>query len=118
MFSNDREDDRHKAVEFGISFDGRSQHYREYLGDKLADPLNLAEREAARPNARTGSAVEPEWLAVQVHEPTAAEQVEMMELSITFDGRHYRYDDYYYERLADARQCALSSRMNINTGSG
>ena len=108
MFNNDREDDRHKAAELGISFDSRGSHYREYLDER---------HDEARGSRRTASDVEPEWLSAD--ELSEAEQAQMSELGIRFDGRHYHYGDYHYERYADARDYAILSNPQLNsTGSG
>lgn len=39
----------------------------------------------------------------------------MAELGITFDGRSYRYEDYRYDRLADAINYAQLMRVRAGT---
>ena len=102
MFNNDREDDRHKAAELGISFDSRGNHYREYLDER---------HDQTRGSRQTASDVEPEWLSA--NEPSEAEQAQMAELGISFDGRHYHYGDYHYECFADARDYAILSNPQL-----
>lgn len=88
-------------AESGVAFDGRSYWYRQYRYDKLADALAYARLDGARPAAMQAEAGDQHpWQEAEV--PTTATQRLMVELEITFDGRYYRYDEYHYDRFADA----------------
>lgn len=92
-------EERRRIIRYGIGFDGRFYRYREYRYDRLADALNYAELDIAR-TGRPPLQAQGEWLAPL--RPTAEEQEQMASLGIAFDGKHYLYDGYRYERCSDA----------------
>jgi hypothetical protein len=92
--------DSNEMAETGVGFDGRSYRYQDYSYDFLPDALAYAKLDRSRPSYRAEAYVEPQWREAEV--PTAAQQKLMKELGITFDGRHYLYFEYRYDRCADA----------------
>lgn len=103
---NQIEDDRRREVEkrqmaeLGVAFDGRYYRYKEYRYDNLSDALNYAQLDRSRPTYRAEPYTQSQH--VEPEQPTDEEQRLMVELSITFDGKWYRYDDYRYDHFVDA----------------
>lgn len=89
------------ASALDISFDGRAYHYREYSYDRLADALNYAKLDRAKP----GFCDEPaprHWK--QWYGPTPEDRLQMAAHGIAYDyesGRYF-YGPYRYELLAAA----------------
>ncbi|HZX32307.1 MAG TPA: hypothetical protein VFF03_13230 [Rhodocyclaceae bacterium] len=92
-------EERRRIIRYGIGFDGRCYRYREYRYDRLADALRYAELDSAR-SGRPPLQAPGEWLAP--HRPTAEDREVMASLGIAFDGKHYLYDGYRYDRCGDA----------------
>lgn len=86
------------ATAAGISFDGRAYHYREYSYDQLADALNYAKLDRARPGFREDAA--RNWK--QWHGPTPEEQLRMAAHGISYERGHYCYGPYRYDLLSAA----------------
>lgn len=100
-------DERQRAAELGISFDGRHYHYREFRYDRLADALAYARRErSGPPHPPRGEA--SQWAAPV--ELTDAERRQMAEFGITFDGTAFHYGPYRYDTLSDACNYARLTR--------
>ena len=86
------------AAAAGISFDGRAYHYQEYSYDRLADALNYAMLDRARPGVRAD--VTRNWR--QWTGPTPEEQQQMAAHDITYERGHYCYGPYRYDLLSAA----------------
>lgn len=100
------DDERQRAAELGISFDGRLYHYRGYRYDRLDDALAYARRD--RSGAPYTGETPPQWAAPM--EPTDAERRQMAEFGITFDGTSFHYGPYRYDTLSDACNYARMKR--------
>lgn len=98
------EAERREMAPLGIGFDGRYYRYEEYRYDLCSDAVNYARLDRSRRGCRTEHDVQPQWTAPG--KPTEDERRVMADLGITFDGTHYRYLDYRYDRLPDAMNYA------------
>lgn len=110
------DNEKRQMAELGVTFDGRGYCYREYRYDLLSDALSYARQDHASSSYQEEDAAAPQstqW--VEPEKPTEAERQLMARLAITFDGKHYRYRDYRYDRLADAIHYAELTRL---TGAG
>lgn len=87
------------AATLGISFDGRAYHYRDYTYDHLADALNYATLDHARPGFRPQAAPH-QWK--QWAEPTPQERAQMNAHGIGYDRGRYSYGPYRYDALEAA----------------
>lgn len=94
------EEERHRLGAAGVGFDGRKYRYKSFSYDKSTDALNYSHLDRVRHGSESESKDLPEWLDAIV--PTDAERLQMKRLGITFDGKHYRYQEYSYDRVADA----------------
>lgn len=94
------EADAAQMSELNVRFDGRTYRYGQYCYDVLKDALAYARLDQGRgPLGMPGEEL-PVWTPPVM--PTGDEQQQMDRLEITFDGRHYHYQNYRYDRLADA----------------
>lgn len=96
------------SVHDKIMFDGRYYRYKSYRYDFLADACNYARLDATRPTSLTAPEGHRKW--TEAAKPTAVEAQTMADLNITFDGKYYRYDQYRYDRFADAVNYAQLQR--------
>jgi hypothetical protein len=87
------------AAAFGISFDGRAYHYREYSYDRLADALGYARLDRTRPGFREDATPRrwKQWVG-----PTPEEQLHMAAHGIVHEHGHYYYGPYRYDLLSAA----------------
>lgn len=106
--SGESEPDRAHAMTLGISFDGTQYRYREFKYDRLRDALAYAALDAARGGAHPSMSDPAEWLDRRV--PAASDEESMRQARITFEGGRYRYQDFRYDRLADAIQYARNQK--------
>ncbi|MEW6369526.1 MAG: hypothetical protein AB1584_01215 [Pseudomonadota bacterium] len=92
------------ATALGISFDGRAYHYGSYSYDRLADALDYAEHDRARPGFQGEPAPQQwrQWLG-----PTPDEQARMTAHGIVYARGYYCYGPYRYEQLAAALDYAV-----------
>jgi hypothetical protein len=107
MFGNDRANDRHKAAEFGISFDSTGNDYRRSHYDRLPEPR------CRPPSASAGDSGER---AKAAHEDAGS--TALSELGVSFDGKYYRFAGLRYARFADARDNALRAQDTVSSQSG
>ncbi|NEX64646.1 hypothetical protein [Noviherbaspirillum galbum] len=94
------EEDQLELTKLGIGFDGHYYRYGAYRYERCADAVNYARLERSRPGYQERNHPEPLWLEPPT--PTVADQHNMSELAVSFDGKSYRFDGYRYDRLADA----------------
>jgi len=106
------------ALAFGISFDGRAYHYREYSYDRLADALDYAKLDRAKPGFREERAPRhwKQWFG-----PTPEDRLQMAAHGIGYESGYYCYGPYRYELLAAAlnyarREPGLSRRTASDNG--
>lgn len=88
---------------FGLSFDGRTWHYRQYSYDRFADALDYAQLDRARPGLREESAPQDwqHWCG-----PTSQDQLQMAAHGIVYERGRYSYGPYRYDLLATALEYA------------
>lgn len=89
-----------QAMRLGISFDGYQFHYREFKYDRIPDAVAYAQLEAGRGDAQAAVTNLAAWLDRPC--PSEDDQKAMKRYGIRFEGNRYRYQDFYYDRLADA----------------
>ena len=94
------EEERHRLGGAGVGFDGRKYRYKSYSYDKSTDALNYSRLDRTRLGSESETKDPPEWVDAIV--PTGAERQQMEKMGITYDGKHYRYKEYRYDRVADA----------------
>jgi hypothetical protein len=87
------------AAAFGISFDGRAYHYREYSYERLADALAYARQDRARPGFREDTTPR-QWQ--QWAGPTPEERLHMAAHGIVYAHGYYCYGPYRYDLLSAA----------------
>jgi hypothetical protein len=91
------------ASALGICFDGRAYHYREYTYDRLADALNYAKVDRARP----GFCADPTpHIWKQWPGPTPDDQLQMAMHGIRYESGRYCYGPYHYDVLCAALEYA------------
>ncbi len=103
------ENEQRRMAGSGVTFDGHSYRYREYRYDLLSDALSYARLDPSRSTYQKAATTSSQW--IEPEKPTEAEQQQMARLAITFDGKHYRYRDYRYDRLVDAIDYAELTRV-------
>jgi hypothetical protein len=94
------ESEKLQSLGAGVTFDGRRYKYLEYQYDILKDALNYSLLDRAKASHKMPIDVQMEWK--EPHTPSIADKLDIDRLSITFDGRYYRFKDYRYDNLADA----------------
>ncbi|GAB2847011.1 hypothetical protein GCM10027277_13780 [Pseudoduganella ginsengisoli] len=87
------------AAALGVSFDGRTYHYRQYSYEQLADALDYARRDRAKPGFRE-DATPYYWR--QWASPTPEERLQMARHGIAYEQGHYCYGPYRYDTLSAA----------------
>ncbi|WP_151638879.1 hypothetical protein [Noviherbaspirillum aerium] len=87
--------------ELHVRFDGRTYRYGQYCYDVLKDALAYARLDQGR-SAQTGAPDDEASAWTPPMMPSESEQRQMDQLQVRFDGRHYHYQSYRYDRLADA----------------
>lgn len=87
------------AAAFGISFDGRAYHYEQYSYEQLADALQFARLDQARPGSSEDRRPR-NWR--QWSEPTPQERLQMAAHGIVFERGYYLYGPYRYDLLSAA----------------
>lgn len=87
------------ALALGICFDGRTYHYRDYSYDRLADALDYARLDHARPGFR-GDPAPHQWKTWRG--PSPEERASMAAHGISYQNGYYRYGPYRYDQLAAA----------------
>jgi len=99
---------------------GMQDHYLEAYSrvEALELQLERLRQEGARASARTaeraGAVLPDEPLAAEAAPDAPGERARLMaQLSIAHDGRHYRYDRYRYDHLADALDYARLQRSEL-----
>jgi hypothetical protein len=108
------ESERLQILEAGVTFDGRRYKYLEYQYDILSDALNYSLLDRAKSSHKMPIDVQMVWK--EPHTPSMADKLDMDRLSITFDGRYYRFKDYRYDNLTDACSYAkLKSLVRLRT---
>ena len=91
------------AASLGVSFDGRAYHYRDYSYELLADALNYARLDHAKP----GFHEEPTARRWQEFcPPSADERLQMAAGGIEYAHGFYYYGPYRYELLPAALEYA------------
>lgn len=87
------------AAAVGISFDGRAYHYDQYSYDRLADALQYAKLDRAKPDFREDPTPRnwKQWAG-----PTPDERLQMDAHGIVFEGGYYFYGPYRYDLLSAA----------------
>ena len=87
------------AAAVGVSFDGRSYHYKEYSYDRLEDALGYATLDRARPGFREDAPARrwKQWTG-----PTPDEQLRMAAHGIVYERGRYCYGPYHYDLLSSA----------------
>lgn len=87
------------AVACGVSFDGRAYHYQGFSYERLADALDYAKQDRARPGLHED--VTPrhwrQWAA-----PTQEERLQMEVHGIVYEHGSYCYGPYRYDLLSAA----------------
>ena len=91
------------AAPFGISFDGRAWHYRQYSYDRFADALGYATLDQASPGFQEDH---PPYRWPQWRGPTEQDRLQMEAHGIAYERGHYRYGPYRYEVLEAAMDYA------------
>jgi hypothetical protein len=91
------------AAAFGICFDGRTYHYREYSYDRLEDAFDYARLDRARPGFREDETPRrwKQWAA-----PTPEDRQHMAAHGIVYERGHYLYGPYRYDLLSAALEYA------------
>lgn len=74
--------------------------YQQYRYGKLADAVNYAKLDRSRTDQRDAVNVLPAWVPAAA--PNNGDWRAMKELGITFDGTHYHFLNYRYDRFQDA----------------
>lgn len=84
---------------FGISFDGRAYHYRQYSYERLEDALGYAKLDRARLGLRDDPTPHhwKQWVG-----PTPEERLQMAAHGIVYERGHYCYGPYRYDLLSAA----------------
>lgn len=101
------------ASALDISFDGRAYHYRQYSYDRLADALNYAKLDRAKPGFRE----EPrprhwkQWFG-----PTTEDRLQMAAYGIGYQHGRYCYGPYRYDLLAAALDYARREPGLVSVG--
>jgi hypothetical protein len=87
------------ASALGVSFDGRAYHYREYSYDRLADALDYAKLDRAKPGFRDDLTPRhwKQWFG-----PTPQDRLQMAAHGIGYECGRYYYGPYRYELLGAA----------------
>lgn len=93
-------DEKEQALALDVTYNGTQFRYRDFRYDKLADAVAYARRDGLRAGYRSAFRVAPVWLPRPA--PSHSEISLMDRHAISFDGRHYRYMNHRYDRLADA----------------
>jgi hypothetical protein len=93
-------DEKAQALALDVTFNGTQFCYRNFRYDKLSDAMAYARLDALRDNYKSAFRVDPEWLPRPA--PSHTEIGLMGRYAISFDGRHYRFAEHRYDRLADA----------------
>ncbi len=94
------ESERNRAMQLGISFNGNQFIYRDFRYDQLPDAIKYAESDIKR-QGKPATPTHPEdWLPRPL--PSSEDQALMKQYGIVFEAWRYRYQDYRYDRLADA----------------
>jgi hypothetical protein len=106
-----REEERRALAPLGIGFDGRYYRYKEFRYDLCSDAVNYAQRDRVT-SPYQGEDPRP-LLWKNPEGPTDNEQRLMAEFGVTFDGKHYRYETYCYDRLVDAIHYARLVRQPV-----
>jgi hypothetical protein len=85
-----------EAATLGVSFDGRTYHYREYSYDRLPDALDYARRDRAKPGFRADATPRTwsPWAG-----PTPDERSQMARHGIVYVNGQYCYGPYRYDTL-------------------
>mgnify|MGYP003595648695 CR=1 FL=1 len=89
-----------EAMQLGIAFNGFQFVYRDYKYDRLPDAVAYAKLEATRGEGQAAVTNPAAWLDRPV--PSAADLEVMQRHGIRFENWRYRFQDYRYDRLADA----------------
>lgn len=89
-----------EQLPYGIVFDGRGFHYREYRYELLQDAIQYAELERRRPGFVDTPQVAKCWK--RFDPPTPEQQSLMKEAGIVYLGARYCYGPYRYDLLDDA----------------
>jgi hypothetical protein len=108
----DANDERAMMAEYSIDCDGLRYTYNGYRYDRLADAVGYAKLMRSRPSTydRGGQYTRREAIDV----PTEADRALMTSLAIRFEAGAYRFEDFRYDRLADAVNYAtLSARREV-----
>lgn len=93
------------AMQLGIAFNGMQFVYLDFKYDRLSDAISYAEQEAVRTLKPPVASTPRDWLDRPV--PSATDQALMKANGIAFDGRRYKFQEYRYDRLADAVNYSL-----------
>lgn len=101
-------DEKTHAMRLGIAFNGTQFIYLDFKYDRLTDAINYAEQQSARTCNPPVASSPKDWLDRPV--PSVTDQVLMNENGIVFDGCRYKFQEYRYDRLADALNYSLQHR--------
>jgi hypothetical protein len=83
-----------------IVFDGRYYRYKSYRYDLLSDARDYAQLDVTRSESSVVVGDYGNW--TEAEQPTEAERQTMADLSISFDGKYYRYEEYRYDQFSAA----------------
>lgn len=100
------------ASALGVSFDGRTWHYRQFSYDHLEDALRYARVDAARPGMRD-EAAPVQWR--QWTGPSAQDRLRMAAHGIAYEQGYYRWGPYRYEQL-DAAVAYAQRQPGLGAG--
>jgi hypothetical protein len=110
--------ERQRAMaEFSIRRDGLRYEYRGYRYDLLSDAVGYARLLRSRSPQDDAGRVLTQAIAAPIQAPTDAERKLMASLAIGFEAGTYRFENYRYERLADAVNYAtLAAKRQAEAG--
>lgn len=89
-----------RAMSLGVSFNGTQFVYQDFKYDKLTDAISYSELITARDGVQPSVSHAADWLERNV--PNEADQALMAKYGICFEDWRYKFQDYRYDRLADA----------------
>lgn len=103
--------EKDRAMYLGISFNGSQFACGEFKYDKLQDAIAYAELVISRDGGQPAVSGPAEW--IERSGPTDIDQALMRKHGISFEQWRYKYQDFSYERLADA--VSYATRQSAST---
>ena len=101
--------DQNNAMHLGITFNGTQFVYRDFKYDRQEDAVTYAELDIERSHKPAVPSTRVDWLERPV--PGLADETLMKQLGIVFEDWRYKFQDYRYDRLADAINYAKNQRV-------